>query len=192
VLSTPLDKEKVYYSDGAITVTSSRAVLGPKTYAMANITSVSLQANMPGAGCGLVLLLVGLFLMIFLLSAATAPIGLIGLLMLIGGVAAMKQKTWAVKIGSASGEANALVNKDRAYIEAIVAAVNQAVTRRRTQHQVARVSPSQPVRHSLESPRIDSAEGDLPTHVANLVLAGPAAPLSAQRVLRRSDYARYI
>jgi hypothetical protein len=127
----PGDQEKVYYSDGAITVTSTRAVLGSKTYAMANITSVSLGENQQAAGCGCALLVVGIFFALGLFSADTAVIGLIGLAMLAIGVVLMKQKSYVVRIGSASGEANALDNKDRAYIQAIVEAVNQAIIDRR-------------------------------------------------------------
>jgi hypothetical protein len=66
-----------------------------------------------------------------LFNSQTVVIGLIGLAMLGLGVFLMKQKSFIVKIGSASGEANAPENKDRAYIETIVAAVSRAIIDRR-------------------------------------------------------------
>jgi hypothetical protein len=122
--------EKVYYSDGAITVTSTRAILEGKTYAMANVTSVSLAETREWAGCGGLLLLLGILPALFLFGGSEL-IGLIGLAMLIGGIAAMNAKSYVVRIGSASGEANVLQNKDRQHIQKIVDAVNRAIIERR-------------------------------------------------------------
>jgi len=124
-------QEKVYYSDGAITVTSTRAVLGAKTYAMANITSVTLGENKTAVGCRGALLFVGALFAIGLFSGETIMLGIFGLIILVVGVVLMTQKSYVVRIGSASGEANALENKDRSYIKKIVAAVNQAIIERR-------------------------------------------------------------
>jgi len=66
-------------------------------------------------------------------SAAFAGIGAaIGLLILAGGIALaiMSKPTYAVRIGSASGESNALVSKNGEYIENIVAAMNDAIIKR--------------------------------------------------------------
>jgi hypothetical protein len=124
-------KEKVYHSDGAITVTSTRAVLGGKTYAMANITSVSLAENQPGAGCGCALLGAGFVFALVLFSGESIGLGLFGIMLLIVGGMIMSQKTYVVRIGSASGEANALENRSKVYIQEIVDALNQAIIDRR-------------------------------------------------------------
>lgn len=123
--------EKTYYSDAAITVTSTRAVLAGKTYAMANITSVAMAEVQPGAGCGCALLGLGGMCALGLFSSATIALGVVGLLMLVGGVALMSQKNYVVRIGSSSGEANALQHQDGAYIQKIVNAMNQAIIERR-------------------------------------------------------------
>lgn len=128
----PVPSEKIYYSDGAITVTSTRAVLGGKTYAMANVTSVSLAENQQGAGCGCALLGVGALLALGGFSSVeTAGMGVIGIVALIAGFMWMNAKTYVVCIGSASGEANALQDRSREYIQTIVDAVNQAIIDRR-------------------------------------------------------------
>jgi hypothetical protein len=128
----PAPREKVYYSDGAITITSTRAVLGGKTYAMANVTSVSIGENQEGAGCGCALLGVGALLAIGGLSSAdTAELGVFGIVIVIAGFLWMNSRTYVVRIGSASGEANALQDRSREYIQTIVDAVNQAIIDRR-------------------------------------------------------------
>ena len=123
--------EKTYYSDATITVTSTRAVLAGKTYAMANITSVAMAEVQPGAGCGCALAGVGSLFMLGLLSYDTAILGVIGLILLVAGLRYKSQKYYIVRIGSSSGEANALQHPDRTYIQKVVNAVNQAIVERR-------------------------------------------------------------
>ena len=71
------EDERVYYSDGTITFTSTRAVLGGKTYAMANVTSVSL-AEHSVIGCGIALLIFGALLAIGLFRSDTVEVGVVG------------------------------------------------------------------------------------------------------------------
>jgi hypothetical protein len=123
--------EKVYYSDGAITVTSTRAVLGTKTYAMANVTSVALAENQELPGCGCMLVVVGLLLGFMLFNRDSVGIGVIGLVVVALGVVLIQQKKYVVRVGSASGEADALESKNREYVQKIVHAVNQAIVDRR-------------------------------------------------------------
>lgn len=124
-------QEKVYYSDGAITVTSTRAVLGGKTYAMANVTSVSLGENQSGVGCAIALIALGGLMALAITSKESAGVGVLGLGMLAIGIYLLKSKTFIVRIGSASGEANALQSKDRDYTQKIVDAVSEAIIERR-------------------------------------------------------------
>jgi hypothetical protein len=125
--------EKVYYSDGEITVTNTRAIMGGKTYAMANVTSVSLGQTQQESSCGYALLFLGILLAFGLLRSDTSFVGLIGILVVICGLFMLIQKSseYVVRIGSASGETDALKNKDPQYIQKIVDAVNQAIIERR-------------------------------------------------------------
>ena len=130
-MSTP---ETTYYQDGGITVTNARAVLGAKTYAMANITSVSMGEIPANRAPGVVVALIGLAIAGCSASAgsdATSGI-VIGVIVLgIGiAIAAAVKIQYVVKIGSASGESNALVAKDKEYIQKIVNAVNEAIIKR--------------------------------------------------------------
>lgn len=129
--AAPAPREKVYFSERGIVITSTRAVLHQRTFAMANITSVSLATNNQNSGCGCMLLGLGGLLAFGLFSANTVEAGVIGILLLGIGVAVMNETSYVVRIGSASGEANALQNSNREYIQRIVAALNQAIIDRR-------------------------------------------------------------
>jgi hypothetical protein len=123
--------ERVYFSEGGIVITSTRAVLRERTFAMANITSVSLAESNQGAGCGCTLLGTGGLFALGLFGSGTVGLGVFGIFLLIVGVALMSQKTYVVRIGSASGETNALQSSSREYIQRIVGALNQAIIDRR-------------------------------------------------------------
>jgi len=126
--------EKTYFSDDAITVTSSRAVIGGKTYAMANITSVSKAKRPPNTSGATVLVVLGalMFLCAFAGTNTGLFVGLPGVVLAAIGVVMFMRATpdFIVRLGSASGEANALVHKDEAYIQQIVAAVSAAIVDR--------------------------------------------------------------
>ena len=64
-------------------------------------------------------------------SMDTIVMGAFGLLLLAVGVAMVGSKSFVVRIGSASGEANALLNGDRQCIQKLVDAVSQTIIDRR-------------------------------------------------------------
>lgn len=128
-------QETIYYQDESIIVTNTRAVLGTKTYAMANITSVSMGVIPANRVPGIVLALIGLAIAGCACSVVgkdAASVIVFGLIVLGLGIAiaAAPKTRYVVKIGSASGEANALVSKDKEYIQKIVNAVNEAIIKR--------------------------------------------------------------
>lgn len=57
---------------------------------------------------------------------------IVGALMLVAGlvIAALSKPSYIVRLGSASGEADALISKDREYIQKIVNALNEAIIKR--------------------------------------------------------------
>lgn len=125
--SQPAMPERTYYSQGGITITNARAVLGDKTYAMANVTSVSMFVQPAKRTLGILLTLCGL-----LFALAGESTRMFGVLLLIIGVAivGMAKATYFVRLGSASGETNALKDSRRAYIQKIVDALNEAIIKR--------------------------------------------------------------
>jgi Family of unknown function (DUF6232) len=127
-------EEVSVYRDGNIQITNLRAILHDKTYAMANITSVSTFRQDANTAPGIVLTILGGLVLLGGLGSNSAvgcalifglPMFVVGLII---GIAA-KHVYW-VRIGSASGETNALRSNDRAYIQRIVDAMNEAIVRR--------------------------------------------------------------
>lgn len=128
-----MSEETVYYSDSAIQVTNARAVLGGKTYAMANITSVTMGEKPVNRTPGIVIAIVGLSIAACTSTASNSAGGVIfGILVLAAGIAiaAIAKPSYIVRLGSASGESDALISKDREYIQKIVNAINEAIIKR--------------------------------------------------------------
>ncbi len=133
-------EESVLQEQGNVKVTDKRVVIGAKTYALANITSVEMGRRDESGSGALLKLVVGLILMgigtlltftngvsFFALAMAA-----IGALLVWQGNKASKERvsTYLVKVGSASGESNILESKDLNVIQPIVNAINDAIVRR--------------------------------------------------------------
>ncbi|HKO01646.1 MAG TPA: DUF6232 family protein [Thermoanaerobaculia bacterium] len=122
------------YQDSTIAITNLRAMLQGKTYAMANITSVSMftqyASKLPGV---VIAVLGGLIVLIGLPSTQMRGCFMIfGVVLLLAGIGVYRaaQNMYFVRIGSASGETNALQSRDHEYIQKIVNAMNEAIVRR--------------------------------------------------------------
>jgi hypothetical protein len=150
------EQEKVFFQDKIVLVTNSRAVLGSRTFAMSNITSVTPGVIPADRTFGIVIAIIGvlvtgfcgfisLFGLVWLFGASSKNMSsalggniFIGLFVLLGVLIlglgiflAMREKpTYVVRIGSASGESNALASKDYQYIYKVVNAMNQAIIHR--------------------------------------------------------------
>ncbi len=134
-MATPaIATEITFYSDEAgVRVTNSRLIIGPVTYAMLNVTSVSRTFTKPNrVGPALLLGIVALCL-VASFSGHFEPTPLVWGLVLTGLVALIwkLQKTkYHLRIASASGEANAITSIDASQIDRIVEAVNEAMIKR--------------------------------------------------------------
>src|SRR5450759_2640248 len=143
-------QETVFYRDKYVLVTNARAVLGASTYAMSNITSVTPGVIPANRIWGIVIALLGIFItggcglislfgLMWLFGSSsknmTSALGgnifiglfvLLGLLILgVGLYLAIRAKpTYVVRIGSSSGESDALASKEYPYIFKIVSAMN--------------------------------------------------------------------
>ena len=125
--------ETKYLEDGNVIVTNARAVLKGKTFAMVNITSVSMGEVPPNRMIWIILALVGVAIAGCSLSSGKVNLGgVLGILLCIFGlvIAAGLKKQYAVRIGSAGGETVGLSSFDREYIQKIVNAINQAIVNR--------------------------------------------------------------
>jgi hypothetical protein len=117
------EQEKLFYQDANVTVTQSRFVSGSKTYAMRNISSVSIfkiEKSKLGP-----ILLIGLGL-ILMFSDSTRVLGFIILALGITWIMNIKNE-YSVRISTNAGETNGLVSKNQDYIQKIVNALNEAI-----------------------------------------------------------------
>ena len=127
-------EEKIYLESGGATITSTRAIISGKTYTMSHITSVQ-AAKIPSSQMWPGLLVIGGFVLLaggFLdTSAYGGCLATGGILVVVGVIwAAYNKDKYAVRIGSSSGETDALVSTDQKRIQKIVSALQQAITER--------------------------------------------------------------
>jgi ribosomal protein S27E len=124
VTSAPAPGEKVYYRAGGVRVTSARAILDGKSYAMAQITSVEAVEIPPNTKAAVALIVCGAIL-------AIPTCGLALILLIVGIIVyGTARPYYAVCVASASGEAHALIGPDPEPIDRVVAAINQAIVER--------------------------------------------------------------
>lgn len=141
-VSTPapaVEADAVIYEKDGVTITRARAVIGDKTYAIGNISSVSLKVIPESTTGSFVFIMLGIGLFLYaLVSIPGRNYGLIALSALLGlgafslGVAGLRgaKDTYAVRIASTSGESNALESPTKENVQAIVDAMNQAIIER--------------------------------------------------------------
>lgn len=127
-----LSKEQTYHKDKRVTVTSARAIIDDSTYPMRNIASVSSRKIEPNNTGAMIAILIGLLIgMCAFVGESWAFILAGGTVIFVGVLVAATNKTkYAVRIGTSSGETNALTSINKAYIEKIVEAINTAIIER--------------------------------------------------------------
>jgi hypothetical protein len=135
-------QEVTFYSDqNGVRVTNCRAIMGSRTYSMANVSSVALHAIPPQLDLAVAMMILGilgaLVLGVVALLAQNdngpnfAPAVLSTLLGGIGLLWVLLSKTqYAVRITAAGGESNALISYDMDYIKGVVGALNEAIVHR--------------------------------------------------------------
>lgn len=122
-MENPTVNEKIFYQDGDVRVTQSRYITHSKTYAMRNISSVSVFEIVKSRRLPIVMAVVG-GLMLFsdnwrIAGLIIAGIGTLLLLLI--------KNEFAVRISTNAGEVDSLVSKDKFYITNIVSALNDAI-----------------------------------------------------------------
>lgn len=125
-METKIPNETTFYQDPNVTVTQSRFVTHSKTYAMRNISSVHIFEIVKSKKLPAVLIILGILL---LFSKTTIVFGILSLIIGIVLLFTIKNQ-YAVRISTNAGEANSIVSKDRAYIQKIVNALNEAIIQR--------------------------------------------------------------
>jgi hypothetical protein len=118
--------ETIFYQDANVTVTQSRFIASSKTYAMRNISSVSLFKIEKSKTGPLILMGLGLLL---LFGDGTRVMGVILIVVGLFWIMNIKDE-YSVRISTNAGESNSLVSKDESYIQKIVNALNEAIIHR--------------------------------------------------------------
>jgi hypothetical protein len=129
------EKEVNFYSDQkGVRITSARLIVGNTTYAMLNVSSVSMTVTKPSLFWPVTLVLVGAAIMLAALSHSRAATSLlvVGALLALVGVVAWRgsSPTYHVRISASSGESTALSSSDKGYVEKVIRAINEAIIHR--------------------------------------------------------------
>lgn len=114
--------EKIFYQKNQIIVTQSRFIYGPQTYAMRNISSVSLYVIEKSRLLPIILIITGGICIIsraFLLGGVLVVIGALILYLV--------KNEYSVRIQSNAGEVNTFKSTNRLLVQEIVDAVNEAI-----------------------------------------------------------------
>lgn len=115
-------EEKVFFDDGLCSVTSARCILGGKTIPVRSLNSVSMLEETPSRTLPIILIVIGA---ICLFAGAITP----GIILVALGILwlVMQKSTYHVQIETSSGSQNAYSGKDRAHIQEVVNALNDAI-----------------------------------------------------------------
>lgn len=145
-----MSNEKVLFQDKQIKITNTRAIFGNRSFVMGHIASVSIGKLPKNKTLPVIFWSVAVILLGF--SCLIVPLGFMELLgfveglgnkvlfwgivmgfiaiLFIGiGIVIVKstRPTYAVRVGSSSGEADVLVSKDIEYLDNVVEAINEAI-----------------------------------------------------------------
>lgn len=127
-------EEATIYRDGDVLVTSTRAVLGGTTYAMSNITAVSLQSKYANRGPGVAILglgiVAGLCVSNIYENIGNGVVVFILCALIAGAQMLSQHDQYFITLTTASGETKALQSTAREDIQEIVDAITEAIIRR--------------------------------------------------------------
>jgi hypothetical protein len=125
--------DPTYYSDEkGVRVTATRLIIGSKTYAMGNITSIRSKTAHPALALGIILAVIGLIIFFIggafdLSESISVPVGVA---LLIIGIILAVIPNYRLTVTSAAGEESPLSSRDRKYINQVTVAINEALIKR--------------------------------------------------------------
>ena len=122
-----MDNEKEFYKNSNVLVTQSRVVINQKTYAMRNVSSVSMLIEDKSRSK----LISVIFLVFGLILLYNSRYDLASVSIIIATIFLFNLKNkYIVRISSNSGDSNALISTDKNYIRNVVDAINKAIVYR--------------------------------------------------------------
>ena len=121
-----METEKIFYQDQNVTITQSRYIALGKTYAMRNISSVSIYRVERSTLLPMTLFTIGLIM------CFDTDVRLAGIILVLGSFVwmATMRSSYSVRISTNSGETNSLTSKNKQYVQEIVSALNDAIVYR--------------------------------------------------------------
>jgi hypothetical protein len=119
--------EKVFHNDANVIVTQSRFIASGRTYTMRNISSVTVSTVEKDKKLQIALLVVGC-----LMALTGGGVQIAGFVIALGALIWLltMKNNYAVRISTNAGESNSLTSADKAYVQKIVNAVNEAIIHR--------------------------------------------------------------
>ena len=129
---TPMP-EDVIFSDGNVSVTTSRFAVGGATYVIRNMTAVAMTVTSPRRALPVILIVVGLlFAFAFLRDPTDRPqeaLATVAAFIVPGLVwlAAVWKNAYNVTVVGGGGAIHALTSDKKEYIEKVVEALNEAI-----------------------------------------------------------------
>jgi hypothetical protein len=128
--------EREFYKGPGVLVTNSRFIVGPQTFTMSGVTSVSSYTQPPSHTGPVILIILGILFSLGGCAQASQGGGswgvVFGLLVAAAGVwwFLSRKPTYHVLLRSSSGEAKPLGSQDSSYIGDVVNALNSAIVYR--------------------------------------------------------------
>ncbi|WP_300850818.1 DUF6232 family protein [uncultured Rikenella sp.] len=122
--------EKIFFQQGDVAVISTRFITPTKTHVIAGITAFCAQKKKLDVSWAVILMVAGLILGKWIPQSSS----FMGVGLLLGGLIWLAilffNRTYVVRIESASGKSNALESKNKDFILNVVAALNEAIVYR--------------------------------------------------------------
>ena len=126
--------EHVYFQSPEATITDARAVILGKTYALRNVTSVLMVKREPSNTFAGFLIIIGLVIAGFSFTGDEPMICMFagtGIILLGALITKLTKPRYIVRLGSASGESDALILASEETVQQIVDAINEAIVHRK-------------------------------------------------------------
>ncbi|MDE7363580.1 MAG: hypothetical protein K2N27_01640 [Ruminococcus sp.] len=114
--------EQVFFDNGVVSVTSARCILRGQTIPVRSLNAVSMLQENPPKTFPIILVIIGVILLL-------CKVWLWGAIIAVAGAAWLyfMKKIYYVHIETSSGSSNAYGSTDKAHIQEIVDAINDAI-----------------------------------------------------------------
>jgi hypothetical protein len=119
-------QETVLLSENGIRVTNVRFIVDGETYAMSGITSIKTEVDHPSKIGPIIAIIAGLLIL------TQRGTGVLGIVIAVVGIFWFRSKVteYTISLTSASGERTPYRSTDKAFVDKVVAAINEAIVHR--------------------------------------------------------------